>query len=185
MTEQYKKYTLKSIWVAIFAFCIRCLLSKTKIIGEFSAYDVYGYAGEAIAFATIVMILYEKYIWRFNLFEKTPVLMKSYTGTLKSTYDGVERAAKLTIKQTLLSVSVIMETGESKSKAVSAAIENIQDEWQLTYTYLNVPDANVRDRSAIHYGTALLSIEDPVLIKGQYFTDRKTIGDMKFEAINQ
>lgn len=80
----------------------------------------------------------------------------------------------------MLSINVIFITGESRSKSISSSIEKIQEEWQLTYCYLNVPQANVRDRSAIHYGTALLCIEDPEEIKGQYFTDRKTTGDMHF-----
>ena len=46
--------------------------------------------------------------------------------------------------------------------------------------YRDYRKANVRDRSAIHYGTALLCIENPDEIQGQYFTDRKTTGDMKF-----
>lgn len=181
MPEQYKKFTQKSIWFAIIIFCIRCILSQTKIISEFSIYDLYGYAGEAIAFTAIAMFLYEKYIWKYVPFEQTPVLKRKYVGTLKSTYDGRERRTTLTIKQSLLSVVVVMETEESKSKSISASIDNILDEWQLTYTYLNIPDANVRDRSAIHYGTALLSLDNPQIIKGQYFTDRKTSGDIKVE----
>lgn len=75
---------------------------------------------------------------------------------------------------------MIFTTEESKSSSISASIDKIQDEWQLIYFYLNVPQAKVRDRSSIHYGTALLSIENPEKLQGQYFTDRKTTGDMKF-----
>ena len=32
----------------------------------------------------------------------------------------------------------------------------------------------------MHYGTAMLSIENPEELKGQYFSDRKTTGDMNF-----
>lgn len=181
MTENYNKFTSKSIWFTIAMFCLRCFFSGTKIVTDFSLYDLYGYAGEAIAFSTIVMIVYEKRLWKYNPFEKTPVLKKKYKGTLLSTYDNVERKATLEIKQTLLSINVVFTTGESRSKSISSSIEKIQDEWQLTYCYLNVPKANVRDRSEIHYGTALLCIENPEEIHGQYFTDRKTTGDMKFQ----
>lgn len=180
MSERYNKFTNKIIWFTIIMFCLRCFLSGTRLITEFSVYDLYGYAGEAIAFSTVVMVAYEKWLWRYNPFEKTPVLKKKYKGTLLSTYDGIERDATLEIKQTLLSINVVFVTGESKSRSISSSIEKIQDEWQLTYCYLNVPKANVRDRSAIHYGTALLCIENPDEIQGQYFTDRKTTGDMKF-----
>lgn len=180
MAENYNKFTNKSIWFTIAMFCLRCFLSGTKIITEFSMYDLYGYAGEAIAFSAFVMVLYEKWLWKYNPLEGTPVLKKKYRGTLLSTYDGIEREATLEIKQTLLSINVVFTTGESKSKSISSSIEKIQDEWQLTYCYLNVPQASVRNRSAIHYGTALLCIENPEKIEGQYFTDRKTTGDMKF-----
>ncbi len=183
MTKNYSKFTSKSIWFTIVMFCLRCFVSGTKIITEFSMYDLYGYAGEAIAFSAFVMLAYEKCLWKCNPFEKTPVLKKKYKGTLLSTYDGIEREAVLEIKQTLLSISVVFITEESRSKSISASIEKIQEEWQLTYCYLNVPQASIRDRSAIHYGTALLCIENPEEIKGEYFTDRKTTGDMNFVPV--
>ena len=159
------------------------ILKKMQEIGEskdFSLYNIYGYAGEAIAFSAFIMVIYEKWLWKYNPFEKTPVLKKKYRGTLVSTYDGIKRDATLDIKQSLLAVSVIFTTGESKSKSISASIDKIQEEWQLTYCFLNVPQAKVRERSEIHYGTAMLCIENPEEIQGQYYTDRKTIGDMKF-----
>lgn len=180
MTDRYNKFTSKCVWFTIAMFCVRCFISGTELINQFSLYDLYGYAGEAIAFSTVVMLTYEKWLWKYNPLEETPVLMKKYIGTLLSTYDGRERDASIEIKQTLLSINVVLITAESRSKSISSSIEKIQDEWQLTYCYLNVPQANVRDRSAIHYGTALLCIENPDEIHGQYFTDRKTTGDMKF-----
>lgn len=180
MTETQSKFTKKVVWITVFIFCIRCFISGTKIITDFSIYDLYGYTGEAISIATLLMFAYEKILWKYNPLEKTPVLKKRYKGSLLSTYDGVEREAMLEIKQTLLSINVVFTTGESRSKSISSSIEKIQDEWQLTYCYLNVPKAKVRDRSAIHYGTALLCIENPEEIEGQYFTDRKTMGDMTF-----
>ena len=162
---------------------MRCFISGTKIITEFSMYDLYGYAGEAIAFSAFVMFAYEKCLWKYNPFEKTPALRKKYKGTLRSVYDGIEREAVLEINQTLLSISVVFIAEESRSNSVSASIEKIQGEWYLTYCYLNVPKASIRDRSAIHYGTALLCIENPEEISGEYFTDRTTKGDMNFVSV--
>ena len=178
MTERYNRFMKNYTWVTVAMFCLRCFISGTTLITEFSAYDLYGYAGEAIAISAVLMFAYEKKLWKYNPFEKTPVLENKYKGTLLSSYDGVEREVTLEIKQTLLSVSVIFVTGESRSKTISSSLEKIQDEWQLTYCYLNIPKANVRERSAIHYGTALLCVENPKEIHGQYFTDRKTTGDM-------
>lgn len=180
MTEIQSKFTKKVVWITVIIFCIRCFISGIKIITEFSLYDLYGYTGEAIAISALIMLIYEKILWKYNPFEETPVLKKRYKGLLLSTYDGIARKANLEIKQTLLSINIVFTTKESKSKSISSSIEKIQDEWQLTYCYLNVPKAKVRDRSAIHYGTALLCIENPEELQGQYFTDRKTTGDMTF-----
>lgn len=182
MAESYSRFTSKCIWFTIIAFCLRCFLSGTRIITEFSLYDLYGYAGEAIAFSALVMVLYEKKLWKYNPLEDTPVLKKKYIGKFISTYDDVERTAVLEIRQTLLSVNIIFTSGESKSKSIAASIDKILDEWQLTYCYLNVPQASVRNRSAIHYGTAMLCIETPNRLQGQYFSDRKTTGDMFFSS---
>lgn len=48
---------------------------------------------------------------------------------------------------------------------------------------LNTPKAEVRHRSEIHYGTAMLYVDNPKVLKGQYFTDRKSTGDMVFNAV--
>ncbi len=180
MNEIYKKFYTKAIWVTIIFFCIRCFLSGIKIISAFSIYDIYGYAGEAIALSALVMLGYEKQLWKYNPLEETPVLKKKYTGTVVSNYDKIEREATLEIKQTLLSINVIMTTDQSRSKTVSSSIQMIQGEWQLLYCYLNVPKAAVRERSAMHYGTALLYIDDVEQVHGQYFTDRQTTGDLYF-----
>lgn len=180
MTDNYKSFMTKSIWFTIGMFCLRCLLSQTKVITEFSLYDIYGYAGEAIAFSVIVILLYEKWLWRINPFEKVPRLKKKYTGTLCTTYNGkqIEKSAKLEIHQTLLSVRVVLATDESKSNSISASIDKIFDEWQLVYCYINVPHASVRERSEIHYGTVMLHIDNPKEMRGDYYTDRKTQGEI-------
>lgn len=50
----------------------------------------------------------------------------------------------------------------------------------LIYTYLNEPDAVVRERSQIHYGSARLLIDNSAkLMNGNYWTDRKSIGTIR------
>ncbi len=124
------------------------------------------------------MIFYEKKLWKYDPFVKIPRLHKEYEGVFISSYDSKERKVTMTIKQSLLSVEVILKTDESKSKSLSASIDNILGESQLTYSYLNTPNASVRERSAIHYGTAMLCVDNPDMIEGTYFSDRKTTGDM-------
>lgn len=126
------------------------------------------------------MLLYERKLWRYNPLESTPKLSKKYTGTLVSSYDNIKREATLEIKQTLFTIRITLTTNESKSKSLSATIEEILGEKQLVYCYLNTPEAIFRDRSEIHFGTAILCVDKPEKIMGQYYTDRKTVGDMYF-----
>ena len=138
MTETQSKFTKKVVWITVFIFCIRCFISGTKIITDFSIYDLYGYTGEAISIATLLMFAYEKILWKYNPLEKTPVLKKRYKGSLLSTYDGVEREAMLEIKQTLLSINVVFTTGESRSKMhfiyIDERIVGIQSNIQSSVT---------------------------------------------------
>lgn len=182
MNELHKSFIAKNVWVAIVVFSIRCLISWAELSAKISLYSLFGFAGEAIGITFALMVFYERKLWKYNPLESTPVLSKKYTGTLTSTYDRVERAATLEIKQTLFSIHITMATNESKSKSISAAIEEIFGEKQLVYCYLNTPEAKFRDRSEIHFGTAKLCVDKPDKITGQYYTDRKTVGDMCFIA---
>lgn len=184
MNEQVKRFICKYIWLAIIFFSIRCFISGQKLIANFSAYDIFCYAGEGIALATIIMMLYERKLWRYLPFEDTPIFCEKYTGTISSSYDGKEYPASLKIKQTLLTLTILFQSGESKSKSVCYSIDNLYGEKRLTYCYLNEPNALVRSRSSIHHGTAMICLENINELTGQYFTDRKTTGDMKFNADN-
>ena len=182
MKSPQKKIITIGVWCSIILFVLRCILSWGSILKGISAYELYGYAGEAIGAAVMFTGVYERILWKYNPFENTPKLAKHYNGTIKSSYDCIERNASLEIKQTLLSVYVTVITHESKSKSLSASVDEILGEIQLTYCYLNTPKSEYRDKSEIHYGTAILSISNPKEIEGQYYTDRKTIGDMHFFA---
>lgn len=86
------------------------------------------------------------------------------------------------VKQTLLSVHITMVSDESKSNSLSASIDEIMGEKKLVYCYLNTPKSEYRERSEIHFGTAMLSLDNPKVLEGQYYTDRETSGDMYFLA---
>jgi hypothetical protein len=92
-------------------------------------------------------------------------------------------AAKTVIEQTFWTLTVMMKTAESES--ISRA-ENIAPDGGsrtrkvLTYTYSNTPKLAVRDRSPIHVGATMLTLEgpEPQTMSGIYWTDRLTIGDL-------
>ena len=72
-----------------------------------------------------------------------------------------------------------METDESKSRSVGGSfdVDKMRGYQRLIYSYLNEPEVTVRNRSQIHYGTAMLEYNDKEdTLKGTYWTDRKTTG---------
>lgn len=77
-----------------------------------------------------------------------------------------------------------MNTEESHSTSMSASLDSILGEKTIVYTYMNKPSSSVRDRSEVHFGTAVLNVEDVNHIKGYYFTDRKSIGSIDVKPVD-
>ena len=175
MKAQYSKYLKKSIWVVLVVFVIRCFISYKTLTTSFSAYDLFSFAGEAIGIGIAIMFAYEKWLWRYNPLEKMPKLHSSYVGIIKSSYDNLEREATLKINQSLLSIHITLFTKESRSQSVTATVYEINEEWKLVYTYMNNPKIEFRDKSEIHYGTAIFNIDSPDILEGVFFTDSNTI----------
>lgn len=183
MNDALKGFIKRIAWTLLIVFSIRCAFSWNELSRTLSLYSLFGYAGEAISVTTLIAFLYERLIWKYDRFLGWPVLRKEYVGTIKSKYDSIEREIYVTVKQSLFSVFVILTTEESKSKAITADIINRDGEYVLCYSYLNRPKVEVRDRSEIHYGTAILSIGiNAKTLEGEYFTDRNTTGDIFLKA---
>lgn len=185
MKNQFDSLIKKAMRIAILLFVIRCFISADEISHDISAYTILGYAGEAIGVAALIMIIYEKWLWIVDPFVKIPYIAGDYKGIIKSGHDEKIRSASLAIKQSLLSVEVEMKTCESTSRSVTGGIEDVLNRPELIYSYLNEPNADVRDRSAIHYGTATFLLDKKGLLKGRYYTDRNTTGDMEFNKVKK
>lgn len=196
MNESAKKFMSISIWIAVFLFAIRCFIGLNGIttsIGKQDyldcGYSIYGYAGEAIGATAIFMALFNKWLWKKKPFcflaGELPVLAKHYKGTITFVWNNAKqtRNSEIWIEQTFLNVSVKLGTVESSSNSVTATIEKINNEQLLIYTYLNTPKAELQDRSAIHYGTAMLCVRDSTKLTGNYYTGRSTKGSMDFHAV--
>jgi len=179
MKEELNKFFKSAFWLCIVLFILRCFFARESLINDFSLYAMFGYISEAIGVTVILTTIYERFLWRYNPLNKTPVLKRKYKGKLRSTYDGTTRDVKVEIKQTLLTIKIVLSTEESKSNSVTASITNIYCEKQLTYCYINTPNAFVRNRSNIHYGTVMMCVDDINNLYGQYYTDRKTTGDIE------
>jgi hypothetical protein len=80
-------------------------------------------------------------------------------------------------------------TKESTSYSTTADINVVPngEDLYLTYNYTNRPKATIRDRSAIHDGASILKIiqKPDRCLEGEYWTSRKTRGDMTLSFQNR
>lgn len=135
----------------------------------------------AVALTGLLIVVYEQRLWKKNPWSGVPQLAAHYKGIVKSNYNGsVIRNVELDIKQTFLTVHVTCCSEESRSSSFCASLEKVsEDEFRLAYSYFNHPKIEVRKQSELHYGTAILFVEPSGVLRGQYYTDRKTAGDME------
>lgn len=179
MKESINSLVKLAMWIAVITFAVRCFISYDQIRSSVSLYSIYGFAGEAIGISALILLAYEKILWKYIPFSKVPNISGEYAGTIKSDYDDKIRNISLSIKQTRLSIEIFVKTDESVSRTVTGTIENIYDKNELIYTYLNEPKAQHRSHSNIHYGTAIFILDSKDQLSGSYFTDRKTTGEIE------
>lgn len=155
---------------------------------------------DAITIYVLLVLIFTNWAWRLPIFRgwlvPFPDLQGTWKGEIKSTWIDPATKSKilskditLVIKQTFSSISCVMYTDESESVSNTAEI-NENDEsgiFRLSYNYTNRPKANVRDRSAIHDGAAILKviIEPEKKLEGEYWTSRKTTGDICVKFISK
>ena len=194
MNDVTKKFVKIYCWVALVSLIVLYLIYgiKNTIEGNTfisNAKSLFEYAGYAITVSSIFMWIFNVWLWRWKpvnvIAGKIPVLTKCYKVTIKYIRDGKEETRDTTIHidQTYLHVSVNLRTNESYSNSITATIKKIDNNYNLIYTYLNTPKATLRQNSEIHYGTAMLRIDNPEYLEGDYYTSRHTSGHMELYAI--
>ena len=194
MNETMKKITQISAWLTIILFVSRCFIGQGDLIANSDnlmrcAYSIFGYAGEAIGVTVLLVILFNRFLWKWKplnfILGKEPVLAKKYQGSIIYNYNNQKKAKKVEaeISQTFLNVKITLTSDESHSSAIVASIETVNNEKQLIYTYHNVPNSTVQDKSPIHYGTAILSIDNQANLTGNYYTGRCTRGQIKLKVV--
>lgn len=149
---------------------------------------------EVVFIYSILHLGFTNWGWRRRLFQgwlvPFPNLQGTWEGTLESTWRDPESGepAKpipvvLVVKQTFSTISCVMYSEESISYSNAAQISTDDESGivRLSYNYTNRPKATVRDRSEIQDGAAILRIvtEPQRALEGEYWTSRKTTGDMR------
>lgn len=141
------------------------------------------------------VFLFDRYAWRWpgvRRFTTRRVLHGTWKGELVSTWIDPDThkprppiECYLVVHQTYSEISATLLTAESTSRSITCAVQDpTAGQCLLTAIYQNVPDLLVQDRSRIHRGGILLEIADspPTSLKGFYWTDRDTKGQIEFEA---
>ena len=187
-------------WIQLVAFVIGwgavLLVSGTSLeIG----WDAIKKLPDVVTIYVLLAILFTNWAWRLPIFKHwlvpLPDLQGTWKGKLESTWINPATNEKippkdvtLVIKQTFSNISCVMYTDESDSFSNTAQINEDDDSgiFRLSYNYTNRSKANVRDRSAIHDGAAILKlISGPEkTLKGEYWTSRKTTGDISVKFVS-
>jgi len=148
-----------------------------------------------VGFYALIYVVFVTWAWRWRIFRRwlvvVPDLQGTWAGDLRSTWSGASNESEpdlirvyLVIRQTLHKTHVRIFTAESRSSSESASlnVNEEQGETVLVYHFINLPVAQVRHRSEIHFGTARLYLggagEPSRSLEGEYWTDRKTTGHM-------
>lgn len=174
------------IWV-LFAYFAGLDLSKIS--------DFFGLIPEVITLDLIAITIFVKWLWRWKRFRgwlvPFPDLNGTWLGEIRSEWIDQEKNKKtppipamLTVRQTFFYTSCVMQTKEMRSGSYGEEFQ-IDEERQIKqfiYSYVSRPKISLQERSNIHHGTVLFEvIESPKMkLKGGYWTDRKTIGEMEF-----
>lgn len=187
-----KNGAFASVLLVLFLIFLLCLILSDKItlwtilMRLPTAFTIYG----------IILIIFTKWLWKFHIFKEWLVLIPNLTGEwrgkLSATYQDPEAGKKkdskninANIKQDLFHISIITRTEEMKSTSFVAAfdIDKNQNRKRVCYSYTSIPKPEYREKSPIHYGTALLDIvgNPPYKLSGEYWTTRKTTGTIELK----
>lgn len=141
----------------------------------------------SVATVSVIATVFCTKLWKNKFFSKWLVLIPNmngvWEGTIQSNWiDSLTPIdTKLTIKQSLFSISCVMKTTEMRSSSINAGfnINPNSQEFQLIYTYISTPQQHIQERSQMHYGTIIFDFDtnyDVSDISGNYWTGRGTAG---------
>ncbi len=139
---------------------------------------------------------FDRWIWRWQLlsgwFVSRPDLHGTWKGKLVSNWEDSNTGERvqqvqiyLVVRQTYSKVTIRLFTSESSSESSSAQLNyDGGSVYTVAATYTNTPRILNRNRSPIHHGAVVLQVvgDPPVALTGEYWTDRKTKGEITLGA---
>ena len=145
----------------------------------------------AVSIALFGAGLFERALWKWRplgkLLQAIPNVSGTWKGVIQSSWtDSKKRKASppieayFSIHQTAYSFRLKTMTKEGESNTIgSEIVRTSHGEHKVTAVYVNEPKIIVRKRSPIHYGAILLGISESAKeLRGTYWTDRNTVGEM-------
>ena len=146
----------------------------------------------AVLVAVALWGIWDRWMWRASTFQRIqfvpPRIAGTWKGELRSHWTDPDTNARppkkdayLVVKQTFSSVSVMLLTDESQSQSQSVLAKASKING-LSYLYLNEPEMGADEGNHMHRGAAMFRLSDtPVaLLRGRYWTDRETKGELVF-----
>lgn len=148
----------------------------------------------AVTTVLVAIAAWEHWLWRWPLVQRLAGVPRDVRGTWKGELEtfwkdktGTSPSRKvvyLVVRQTASQVSVSLLTNESRSASSFAVVSSDGTTVSLDYLYLNWPDLRVQETSRVHHGSASLIVSGTPAdrLRGQYWTNRDTKGEMDFTA---
>lgn len=156
-------------------------------------------SGAAVVVVYLLFIAFDKFLWKLpvinNYLAKRPVLRGTWKGKFESDYEYPETGeregpteAYLTIRQTYSSIYLRFTTARSYSDSMACELRAKRDgRYEIYAVYENTPPLLARKESAVHRGGLILEVigEPAHALKGSYWTDRMTQGDLKLDGYSE
>lgn len=150
-----------------------------------------------IAFIDAVLItLFTRWGWKLKVFRgwlvPFPDLSGTWLGEIQSHWEREPGKslppipAMLTISQSFLHVSCVLQTEEMQSRSYAEGVifDHERQLRRLAYMYTSTPKVALADRSTPHDGAVvldLIKVGNQSQLKGRYWTERRTTGELRFE----
>lgn len=188
------RLTGSQTWAIIgFASIVWLALSVFGVVSS-GGIGVVGSLANSIPALLFGVSVYERWLWRWSPLHRvgivrTPVVIGTWRGDLESFWEHPETHQKppiktvyLTVEQTVTTIAVRFMSDESSSEQVAGVVADGESgSPAIWYSYRNKPGIRFRDGnvSTIHYGTAIIEMSGDLAtgLRGEYWTDRKTIGE--------
>lgn len=143
----------------------------------------------AIGIFQILEEMFDKWFWKFKFIQllfntNIPDFQGNWQGTVHSSHKKkATTTIEVNIKQTWKKISIELRTKNSHSASLAASIVNNK----LICVYRNEPFNQAVKTMHSHLGTAILTLENPKKIFGDYFSgrDRKSIGVIQLFRSNK